>query len=367
MDIKQQVDQLVGNVKDALKLGNRTVIGVDIGLSQVKLAELKKSGSTYKLVNYAAVDLPEGSLIEDEIQKPDEILKSLEQAIELSGTSATSVAIALFGPNTVARKLQLAGGSYEEIDDQVSWEAEQYLPFSIDDSMLSFHIFGENDGGGVDVLVAAARSDLLLNFKELIEKSKLRVKIVDLGLIATTNVFEHVLADRLNDPSKSWVLMDIGAQKTSFIIYRQGAIVFAKEMNIGGVMITEEIQRQMGVNYFEAEDLKMTGDENGNLPEEILEIIDDILEAFFAEIKKTVDFYISSTSDESLSECVITGGGALIPGITEGLEALLSYPVMVLNPFDVIEYDKKKFDEEMINSIAFRGVVALGLGMRELK
>jgi type IV pilus assembly protein PilM len=189
---------------------------------------------------------------------------------------------------------------------------------------------------------------------------------VDLAVTALTNVFETVLGDQLNDPNRSWLFLDIGAQKTIMIIYRQKTVAFSKEMNIGGVMITEEIQRQMGVNYFEAEDLKITGDENGNLPEEILEIVDDTLEAFFTEIKKTVDFYVSSTSDEMLKNCVLTGGGALIPGLVQGLEALLNIEISVLNPFDVIDYDKKKFDDTEIQNIAFRGCVSIGLAMREM-
>ena len=129
-------------------------------------------------------------------------------------------------------------------------------------------------------------------------------------------------------------------------------------------MITEEIQRKMGVNYFEAEDLKIIGDENGNLPEEILEIIDEVVENFFSEIKKAIDFYITSTSDESLETCYITGGSSQIPGFLEGLEALLGIPVSMLNPFDVFQYSEKKFDEEQIKEISQRGVEALGLALR---
>jgi len=360
------LDKLIGGIKDSLNLGGKSLIGVDIGLSQVKVAEVKKSGNSYKLIGYAAVDLPEGSLIEDDIQKPDEISAALEQALSKLKSSAQLVALGLFGPNTVAKKLQLAGGSEEEIEDQVQWEAGDYLPFDPDDSEIGHHIFGENEGGGIDVLVAAARKDIIEVFKDLVEQTKLKVKIIDLSVVAITNVFEHVFEDKLNDPNSSWILLDIGAQITKFIIYRKNSIVFSKEMNIGGVIITEEIQRQMGVNYIEAEDLKIMGDENGNLPEEIIEIIDDVLEAFYTEIKKTVDFYITSTSDELLKECIVTGGGALIPGLIEGLEALLGFGITIMNPFDRFDYDKKKIKDDVKDSIAFRGGVAIGLAMREV-
>jgi type IV pilus assembly protein PilM len=365
LDPKKLATDFVNTIKDRLNLGPKIITGVDIGLSAVKVAELDESSAgQFKLVKFASVALPEGALIEDEIQKEEEIAEVLKEALEKAGTSSEVACLGLSGPNTVARRLQLAGGTYEEVEDQVTWEAEQYLPFALEESSLAFHIVGENEGGGVDVIVAATKNDTMNAFKTVVETASLRVKIVDLGVLALTNVFELIMGDKLEDPGQSWLIIDLGAQKTEFIIYKNNMIVFTKEMNIGGVMITEEIQRQMGVNYFEAEDLKINGDENGNLPEEILEIIDDVVEAFFSEIKKTIDFYVSSTSDESLASCMITGGGALIPGLMEGLEALLGVDVSVLNPFDAFEYDEKAFSEEEINEVTYKGVVALGLALR---
>ena len=366
--LKQSIEKIQDLANDIFKIGNKSIIGIDIGLSQVKVAEMKRSSGNFKLLNYVSIDLPEGSLIEDDIQKADEITKAIELAVDQLKTTAQNAAIGLFGPNTVAKKLQIPGGSDEEIDDQVSWEAEQYLPFNIEESSLAFHVFGENEGGGVDVLLAAARADILEMFKELVENTsqKIKVKIVDLSIVAVTNVFKHVLNDRIDDPTQSYIFLDIGAQKTDFIIWKKNGIVFAKEVPIGGVIITEEIQRQMGVNYIEAEELKIIGDENGNLPEEIVEIVEDILDSFFSEVKKTIDFYITSSSDDGIAECFVTGGGSLIPGAIEGLESNLDVPVTIFSPFEVLDYDKKKFSDEEINNISFRGCTAMGLAMREL-
>jgi type IV pilus assembly protein PilM len=356
---------LLAKIKSTLGLGDKTVLGVDIGLSQIKVCEVKKSGSTFKVTGYASVDLPEGALIEDDIQKPEEITEAFAVALTRLSSSIDNYCLGISGPNTVARRLQLAGGTEEEIDDQVSWEVEQYLPFDAEDSVIAYHNYGSNEGGGVDVLIAAARVDIVEMFKELVDKeNKKKVKIVDLGVTAVTNVFEHVLIDKIASEEESTIFLDIGAQKTHFIIYRGGAIYFAKEINIGGVMITEEIQRQMGVNYEEAENLKIFGDNEGNLPEDIVEIIEDVLESFFAELKKTIDFYISSTSDDSLKEVYVTGGAAQTPGILDGISEALGREVHVFNPFEKISFDKKKFKEEDLNDMAFRGVASIGLGMR---
>lgn len=367
LDSKKIINDLVSQVKEVLKIGPSGYIGIDIGLSSVKVAQMDGNEDTgFKLVAYGSGALPEGAIIEDDIQKEEEVIEAIQVAIKNAGISSVNCVFALAGPNTVARKLQLAGGSEEEIEDQVSWEVEQYIPFSLETSKVSFHVIGENEGGGIDVIVAAAKGEVVESYKSLLEEAGLKPKIFDLGLISVVNVFELVYKEKLEDPNESWILMDLGSEKTEFIIYKNNKIMFTKEIMIGGVIITEEIQRQMGVNYYEAEDLKNHGDENGNLPEEILEIIDSVVESFFAEIKKTVDFYISSTSDESFIECVLTGGSSLIPGLTEGLEALLGINVSIMNPFDVIKYDPKNIKEEQLNEIAYRGASVLGLAMRSL-
>lgn len=356
-------------VVKSLKKGNKNLFGVDIGLSSVKVAEVEvKQGkkNKYKILNYACLPLPEGAIIEDEIQKPEEIVDVIQKAVEAAGINAINCSLGLFGPNTVAKKLQLAGGTREEIEDQVIWESEQYLPFSIDESTIDFHIVGENEGGGVDIIVAAVKNDIRYNYSKLLTDAGFSVKIFDLGLIALTNVFEATRTENELNTDSSYLLLDIGAQSTSFVIYRKKIIQFSKEVGFGGVMITEEIQRRMGVNYYEAEDLKINKDANGNLPEEIVEIVDDVTGLLFAEIKKTLDFYVVSTSDESLFECHVTGGGILCSGLTDGLENLLGVPVKVMNPLDVFDIDEGKFKDEDLNNISFRGCTVLGTAMREL-
>jgi type IV pilus assembly protein PilM len=260
----------------------------------------------------------------------------------------------------------LAGGTLEEIEDQVSWEAEQYLPFPIDEGNISFSVVGENQGGGVDVIIGAAKKTVVDSFKELVERSDLKVKIVDLVASATINVFENVMNEEANATGKSWILMDLGAQKTHFMIYKNHVLVFFKEINIGGLTITEEIQRQMGINYLEAESLKIHGDGNGNIPEEILEIINQVMDSFFAELKKTIDFWVSSTSEDSFDGCILTGGSAQLPGIVEAIQELLETEVKILNPFSSMTYNKNNISDEMIDDLAYRGIGAIGLAMRSL-
>lgn len=338
---------------------------MDIGQSGVKIAQLSRSGKNWTLEEFAIAPLKEGVMVEDEAADEEELKNTVSDALANTAIKTKGVCFGLSGPNTVSRKIQLAGGTKEEIEDQVVWEAEQYLPFPIDEANVDFHILGENEGGGVDVVLGAIRKDTIEPLVQILTEMGLFVKIVDLNVLALTNLFEIVGGEEIKKSDGTFLLLDIGAQKTQFIIYKKKALTFSKEVSVGGAVITEEIQRRQGLNFQEAEDLKIFGDGNGNLPVEVMQVIDDIVEAFFTEIKKTLDFYISSTSDDAFVKCFITGGSARIPGLLDGLSALLSIPVEILNPFDVIGYDEANFDEEMLNEIAFRGCTAIGLALRD--
>ncbi len=355
---------LIEYVKDKLTVSPGRIIGIDIGLSAVKIAEVQVSKNKIKILNFMSEPLPEGCLLDDEILKPEEITEALRDAVGNARLGKVIGCIGLSGPNTITKKLQVAGGSDEEIEDQVAWEAEQYVPFGIDDAIISHDVIGENMGGGVDVIFAAAKIEIINSFKSIAEDADIKIKVVDTNIAAIVNVFEFALSKQLSKSDDSWLFIDFGAQKTEFIIYRAGSILFSKEMNIGGIVITEEIQRKMGLNYQDAENLKKNGDGSGNLPEEVEIIVEDVMEAFFAEVNKTWDFYVTSTSDEEMAGIYLTGGGALIPGLVEGLEAIFDTEVEVFNPFDYIEFDKKNIQGKNLHTAMYTGIVAFGLGIR---
>lgn len=369
MDVKDLIDKIQKSVRDVVDFGPKTIIGVDIGQSAIKacVVSTDKKYTSYKLQHFKRVPLSEGAIIEDEIHKEEEVIEAIASAVSGAGTGVNKACIGISGPSTISRRLQLAGGSIDEIEDQVTWEAEQYIPFNVEESTLSFHLIGENEGGGVDVVVAAAKNSLIQSHRDLVEGAGLRPKIVDLSILACVNLFQFVKdAELKSNDEASAILMDIGAQSTQFVICRDNTIVFTKEIAMGGVMVTEEIQRQMGVNHVDAESLKTVGDENGNLPEEVVEVIEQVNESFIADIKKTIEFYITSTSDESFEKVYLTGGGALTPGLSEGVESALGLEVEFLNPFERLDYGKK-LSEDDLQEIGFLGAASIGLAMRKLK
>ena len=360
------INDLITQCKDIFGLGDRSIVGIDIGLSAVKVAQVERlNDGNFKLVRWASVALPEAAMIEEDIQKPDEITDAIKTCLANAGIKSELVAMSLSGPSTLARKLTLSKSEPEEFAENVAWETEQYLPFDPDEAAISFHEYGDNGAGGVDVFVAAAHKGVIDNYRALIENTgKLRVKIVDLSVICVANVFEWVMDQSLSGTS-SYLVFDIGAQKTDCFIYKSGTVCFNKRIPIGGSTITEEIQRQMGVNHLQAEDLKITRDSNGNLPEEVLEVVENVLENFYTVIKKTLDFYITATSDEDFAGCWLTGGASQTAGLVEGLENLLGISIHLFNPFEKIKVGD--LSEEEQTQAAATGVTAMGLAMRVLK
>ena len=344
------------------------LIGIDIGLSAIKICHLSQNKKgVFKIEKYLSTPLSEAAIIEDEIQKPEEIIKAIAGAIKSLKIKSKIVCLGMNGPNTVTKRLQVPDGPRAEVEDNILWESEQYIPFGADDSEIGFSIIGKiEEEEVVDSVVEAIRTDLAERYIGYISESGLVAKVVDLNVFALVNAFEYIYARSLEDISDlGAIIVDFGAQYTTVIVYRNSGPILTKEINIGGVLVTEEIQRSMGVSYSEAEDLKVNGDEKGNLPEEIIEIADKHIAKLLQELRKTLNFYIAAGSSEQVGKFFVTGGSSLIPGLTEALYDLVDLEVEVINPFDAFELKTKLSDAE-INEAASCGLVALGLGMRSI-
>jgi type IV pilus assembly protein PilM len=357
--LKEQIDDLLA------KLNPGSIVGVDIGAHSIKVCELSGTPGKFKVERFGVFTLSEAALIEDEIQKPSEMIEGIQEAFKRAGIKSKTVCLGLFGPNTMTKRLPVPDGTKEEIEDHIMWEVEQYITFGADDSMIDFSVMEENDAGGRDALVAAARSDVVDSYMDLFKEAKLSVKVVDLNVIALSNAFEEAYSKNLDEYSEGTLLIDFGAQTTKVIVYKRGGPIFTKEIPIGGGLITEEIQRQMGVSYEEAEDLKTTVDGNGNLPQEVLAIINNQLDNLVAEVRKNINFYVTQGSAEKVENCFISGGSSLLPGLVDKLAAVAGIPVEKFDLFSNIKIDEKKLGDniELISAIA---PTVIGLAMRKV-
>jgi type IV pilus assembly protein PilM len=353
--LKEQLDNLM------MKINPGTTFGIDIGSHSIKVCELSGSPGKFKVEKFGMFVLSEASLIEDEIQKPQEIVDGILEAMKISGIKSKTVCLGLFGPNTMTKRLSIPEGTKAEIEDHVLWESEQYITFGADESEIDFDILGENEGGGSDAIVVAAKNDLIEKFSEVIKEAKLTVKIVDLNVLALSNVFEEAMSKDLDEYSQGTLILDFGAQSTKIVVFKRGGPIFTKEIPVGGGLITEEIQRQMGVSYEEAEDLKMSKE----LPEEILTIINTQLDQQINEVKKNINFYITQGSAEKVENCFVTGGSSLLPGLIDRLKNITGIEVQRLDVFSKIKVNEKKLGGSL-DQIAAISPIVIGLAMRKI-
>ncbi len=351
-----------------LNIAKGYLVGVDIGLSAVKIATMAEGKKgTYKLEAYESFPLSEASIIEDEVQKPEEIIEAIQSILSKNGIKRKIACLGMHGPNTVTKRLQVPDGDKEEVEDNIFWESEQYIPFGADDAQIGFSILGRSaEDDVVDAIVGAAKIDVVERYVGYLKEGGLHTRVVDLNVFAINNVFELCKEEQLEEISdEGAIIIDFGAQYTTLMVYRNGGPILTKEVNIGGVLITEEIQRSMGVSYEEAEDLKVNGDDNGNLPEEIIGILETHINRLMDELRKVLNFYIAAGSSEQVGHCFITGGGARVPGIKEALQDLTDLQVEELNPLEIIEI-KGNFSEIELEDMAYCGLVAIGLSMRRV-
>lgn len=357
--LQEKIQDLMGNISAG------PMVGIDLGSHSIKVCEVSGSPGKWRLDKFAIVPLSEAAIIDDEFQKPEEIVEAVLEALKAAGIKSKSVCLGLYGQNTMTKRLSVPDGTREEIQDHIIWEAEQYIPFGADESEIDFHIIGDTEGGGKDTLVVAARTEVVERFQNLLREAKLNPRLVDLNVLALSNVVESTLLVEDESLEDGVILLDWGAQSIKIIVYRNGGPIFTKELPLGGSLITEEIQRQMAVSYEEAEDLKTTQDESGNLPEEILGIIQAQFSTQISEVKKNLNFYISTGTTEQILHCYLTGGCSRSTLLQTMLSEALGLEVQLFNPFNHgFKSPGNKLGMEL-EDVAAIASVAIGLGLRK--
>ncbi len=354
-------ESLLSKIASSLEKG---VVGLDIGASAVKVCQLSLQGkSSYVVKNFGYRPLPEGIFIDSNIVKPEELIGAIEEAVKNSALKARQVSFGLGGQQVVVRKMKSPKGKKAEVEDQVAWEAEQFIPFGADKSVVGVHILGPSDKDNFDVIMAAGKIDVIQSFEDVIKSSGLNPKVIDLQFLAVLNVFELSYAESLNELKKGTLLIDFGAQFTKVIVYKDGAPLLARAIAIGGINVTEEIQKEIGLTFQEAEDLKLTRDDQGNFPEEIAPIIARCREELIKNVVDSISFYTSQTAQDKIHNCFITGGNLQLPGLIEELASAIGLAVEILDPLRKIKI-KKKLSAELLDQLTYISAVSIGLALR---
>lgn len=340
----------------------KDLIGLDIGSSSIKAVELDWGKRTPKLKHFGMIPLPPEAIVDGAFMDSASIVESIRSLIEGLRIKTKQVGVSISGHSVYIKTINVPTMSEVQLEESIKWEAEQQIPFDIDDVNLDFQILDEQvSPDQMPVLLVAAKKDMINDYTAVIEEAGLQPTIVDVDVFAIENAYNL----NFESPEDEVVaLVNIGASVMNINILKGGTSAFTRDISIGGRQITEEIQKRLKMTYEEAEALKIRERDAGAQSVEVEKIIQATAEQLATEVRRSLEFFAASSSGGEIKKIFLSGGCAkiqLLPGL---IEERISMPVEVFNPFTKIECNPDAFDPEYIKQIAPLAAVGVGLALR---
>jgi len=321
-----------------LLLGRKHVpmIGLDISSSSAKLVELSLSSSgEYVLERLATEPFEKGWITDGQIEKFDEVVVAVRKLVAKSGTKTRQVVMAMPQSAVITKRINLpAGLRDEELELQVETEANQYIPFSLDEVSLDFCVIGPSptSGGDVEVLIAASRKERVQDRQGLAEAAGLKPVVLDIESHASLLAMSRIVDTLPNQGRDALVaLFEIGADTTSLKVLREGEMLYDRDQAFGGSQLTTLISRQYGFSFEEAEQKKLAAD----LPDDYdSQVLTPFVDSLSQEIGRALQYFFTSTPHHKVHYVMLAGGTATLPGLKDRVTDLTGFASMVVNPFE---------------------------------
>ncbi len=348
---------------------SRNLIGLDVGDSSIKVVELKSQGRGrgWQVVKLGWEPLSSEAIVDGAIMDAQLVTETIQRLFQRCRIkSSAPVATALSGHSVIVKRISLPVMSEAELAESIHWEAEQYIPFDIEDVNLDYKILEGSSlsgEGNMDVLLAAAKKEKINDYVSVISQAGLNTTTVDIAAFAVQNAFE---ANYEFEPSSVIALVDVGAAVTSIAVLHGGTSVYWRDINIGGNQYTDAIQKELNLSGEQAERLKR-GEEIDGMPyERVLPILSAVNDDVGTEIQKTLDFFKQiSAADEPLERLYLSGGTSQMVHLKESLGERLDSQVELLNPFRKITSAGREASPELVNEMMPVASVAVGLALRK--
>ncbi len=341
------------------------MIGLDVSSSSVKLVELGQSASgEIVLERFASEPFEKGWITDGQIEKFDEVADAVKRVVSKSGTRTKQVVMAMPQSAVITKKIMLpAGLRDEEMELQVESEANQYIPFSLDEVSLDFCVIGPSatSAGDVEVLIAASRKDKVQDRQGLAEAAGLKPVVLDIESHASRLAMSRVVAALPNEGKDALVaLFEIGADTTSLKVLRDEEMLYDRDQAFGGSQLTQLISRQYGFSFEEAEAKKLAND----LPEDYDSVIlGPFVDSLSQEIGRALQYFFTSTPHHKVHYVMLAGGTATLPGLKDRVTELTGFASQVVNPFDHMKLGSA-VRESSLRREAPSYLTACGLAMR---
>jgi type IV pilus assembly protein PilM len=340
------------------------LLGVDISATAIKLLELTKTGNTYRVESYAAEALPANSVVDKNIADIEPVGEVVAKAVKKSGTKLKTAAAAVAGSSVITKVIEMpADISDADMESQIQIEADQYIPFPLEEVALDFEILGINEDNPdrVNVMLAASRVDNVDNRIAALELGGVLAKVIDIEAFALENAVGLIVEQQLGGGEGQIIAVaDIGSSVTTFSVFENLKIVYSREQQFGGAQLTEEIQRRYGLSYEEAGLAK----KQGGLPENYIpEVLDPFKENMSQQISRAEQFFFSSSQITQIDHLILAGGCASVEGIADLIQERTGVPTIIANPFANMSLASKVPAQSLAND-APALMVSYGLALR---
>ena len=341
------------------------VIGLDIGSSSIKLVELNEGKNGFKLQNLAISPLPPEAIVDGSLMDSVTIIDTIRELTANTKTKTKDVVISISGHSVIVKKINLPFMTEAELEESIQWEAERYIPFDINDVNIDFQILGSGPENPevMDVVLVAAKKDIINDYISVIIESGLNPVIIDVDAFA----LENMLAINYEIEKEEIIaIANVGASTTNINIVKNNVSAFTRDIFKGGNQVTEEIQRQLHIDYEEAEKIKVGSKVDTTSQATIQDVLKTASESLAMEIGSSLDFFQSTTTYEKINKFYLSGGGSKVKDFDLILQQQIGIPVEIVNPFKKIEYSGKNFDIEYLREIGPIMAVGVGLSTRKV-
>ncbi len=342
----------------------RGIIGLDIGSSHIKIVQLKGIKKGYELEHLGITTLQPELIVDGSMLDSPRVVETIRNLVSDTNIRAKDAVIAVSGHSSVIiKRLALSQMSEEELNESIKFEAEQYIPFDIEDVNLDFQILGlREEENQMDVLIVAVKKDKINEYVSVVKEAGLNPVIVDVDAFALENMYEinyEVNAD------ENVALVNVGASTINMNILKGGLSTFTRDSSIGGNLHTEALQKEFTISYSDAEKLKRGEAMEGISQATVAEILISASEDIITEVSRSFDYFRSTTNQESINEIVLSGGAALVKDFAPLLSERVGINVKVVEPFKNIQIPEK-FDKGYLKKIEPLVSVAMGLALRRI-
>jgi type IV pilus assembly protein PilM len=343
------------------------LVGVDVGSSAIKAVELKVGGKgrdEYQLLNIGIEPLPPEAIVDGAIMDSGAVIDAIQRLFQENRIKTTEVATGVCGNAVIVKKISLPQMSADELAESIHWEAEQYIPFDIQDVSLDYEVIeGGGSGGNMDVLLVAVKKDKISEYTSALSQAGRTPQIVDVDVFALQNCYEMNYGI---DPGRVVALLNIGATIMNVNVVKGATSIFNRDIAAGGHQYTDAIQKDLNLSFEQAEALKKGEQVEGASSESLNPILQAVSENIAMEIQKTFDFFRATSQEDRIDQIYLSGGTAKIHGLRDLLADRFQAPVELLNPFLNVRYNEKDLNPEFLEDIAPAAAIAVGLAVRRV-